>query len=109
MSKTEHGATIVKVGEEVFNLAVTLGAVRMIESHFGGLRGASEALHALSVDGVALVLAAGAGMDKKEAEAIAEKVWQAGVAKIAVQLTSYLGALYNPRGEAPGNVEAGKA
>jgi hypothetical protein len=108
MSKTLHGATTVTVGEESFDLAVTLGAVRKIESHFGGLRGASEALHALSVDGVALVIAAGAGLETKAVEAVAEKVWQAGVAKIAVQLTGYLGALYNPRGEAPGNVEAGK-
>jgi len=31
------------------------------------------------------------------------------VSGIAAQLTGYLGALYNPRGDTPGNVEAGKA
>jgi hypothetical protein len=108
MSKTLHGSTSIKVGEESFELVVTLGAVRKIEAHFGGLRGAAEALRVLSVDGVALVIAAGAGLVAKDAELLAEKVWQAGVSGLAAQLTGYLGALYNPRGEAPEDAKAGK-
>ncbi|MEQ7920248.1 hypothetical protein ABQX22_13720 [Xanthomonas sp. WHRI 1810A] len=108
MSKTLHGSLAIKVGEETFDLSVTLGAVRKIEAHFGGLRGAAEAMRVLSVDGVALVIAAGAGLGAKDAELLPEKVWQAGVSDLAVQLTGYLGALYNPRGATPENVEAGK-
>lgn len=108
MSKTLHGSTSIQVGDETFDLVVTLGAVRKIEAHFGGLRGAAEALRVLSVDGVALVIAAGAGLGQKDAELLPEKVWEAGVSGLAAQLSGYLGALYNPRGEEPGNVEVGK-
>lgn len=109
MSKTLHGATSVQVGEESFDLNITLAAVRKIEAHFGGLRGAAESLRVLSVDGVALIIAAGAGLSADASREMPEKVWLAGVSGIAAQLTSYLGALYNPRGDTPGNVEAGKA
>jgi hypothetical protein len=109
MSKTLRGATDIAVGDESFHLVVTLGAVRKIEARFGGLRGAAEALRILSVDGVAHVIASGADLSQEAAQALPEKVWHAGVAALATQLTGYLGALYNPRGDAPGNVEAGKA
>lgn len=109
MSKTLHGATSVQVGEESFDLTITLAAVRKIEAHFGGLRGAAESLRVLSVDGVALIIAAGAGLEAKQARELPEKVWMAGVSGIATQLTGYLGALYNPRGDAPGNGQAGEA
>lgn len=41
---------------------------------------------------------AGADLEGKSAEAIPEKVWQAGVLGVSVQLNAYLAALYNPRG-----------
>lgn len=108
MSKTLHGATSVQVGEETFDLTITLAAVRKIEAHFGGLRGAAESLRVLSVDGVALIIAAGAGLEAKQARELPEQVWMAGVAGIATQLTGYLGALYNPRGDTSGNGQAGE-
>ncbi|AYO01510.1 hypothetical protein D8767_22270 [Pseudomonas sp. LTGT-11-2Z] len=109
MSKTLHGTVTVKLGDEEFTLLPTLKAVRAIEGRFGGLRGASAALHAVGVDVVAFIIAAGAGLDGKAAEMLPEKVWQEGVAGLTPPVTKYLGALYNPRGSDPGNDQAGTA
>lgn len=109
MNKTLHGTVTVKVGEESFELVPTLKAVRAIEARLGGLRGASQTVTALSVDGVAIIIAAGAGLEGKAAEAIPEKVWQAGVLEVSTQVNAYLVVLYNPRGADKGNAEAGKA
>jgi len=108
MNNTLHGTVIVKLGDEEFTLQPTLKAVRAIESRLGGLRGASQTINAVSVEGCAIILAAGAGLEGKAAEAISEKVWQAGVVEVSVQLNKYLLALYNPRGTvAEGNDQAG--
>jgi len=108
MSKTLHGTIKVTVGDDVYTMVPTLGAVRAIEAHFGGLRGASQTVNALSVDGCARIVAAGAALSEKDAEDLAEKVWQAGVLEVSVQLNAYLVALYNPRGKDSGKSEAGK-
>ncbi|WP_458718326.1 hypothetical protein [Pseudomonas gregormendelii] len=106
MSKTLHGTIEVTVGDDVYTMVPTLGAVRTIEAHFGGLRGASQVVNALSVDGCARIVAAGAGLKGKAADALAEKVWQAGVLEVSVQLNAYLVALYNPRGPDAGKDQA---
>ncbi len=109
MNKTLHGTLTVKLGDEEFVLQPTLKAVRAIESRFGGLRGASQTISALSIDGCAIILAAGAGLEGKAADAMPEKVWQAGVLGVASQLNTYLVALYNPRGGDEGKETAGEA
>ncbi|NQD72918.1 hypothetical protein [Pseudomonas sp. CM27] len=109
MNNTLHGTVTVKLGDEEFTLTPTLKAVRAIESRFGGLRGASQAINSLSVDGCAAILVAGAGLDDKAAKAVPEQVWQHGVLDVSTQLNSYLVALYNPRGKDPGNDQAGTA
>ena len=98
MSKTLYGTFDIKLDDETYNLKPTLAAVRAIESYFGGLRGASQAINALSIDGCAVIIAAGAGLTGKDAEPIAEQVWQAGVIDVSIQLNAYLAALYNPKG-----------
>lgn len=107
MNNTLHGTVTVKLGDEEFTLRPTLEAVRAIEGRFGGLRGASGALHAVGVDAVAFIIAAGASLEGKAAEALPEKVWQEGVAGLTPSVTRYLGALYNPRGGDQGNDQAG--
>jgi hypothetical protein len=109
MNTTLHGTVTVKLGDEEFTLKPTLRAVRAIESRFGGLRGASQTVNALSIDGCAIILVAGAELEGKAAEAIPEKVWQAGVLDVSVQLNTYLKALYNPRGGDEGKDQAGAA
>lgn len=102
MSKTLHGTVDIKLDDETYTLQPTLGAVRAIEAHFGGLRGASQAINALSIDGCAVIIAGGAGLTGKAAEAVAEQVWQTGVLEVSVQLNAYLVALYNPKGPSTG-------
>lgn len=107
MSKSLHGVTRVQLDDEEFELVPSLLAVRNIEARFGGLRAAAQAVHGLSVEGVAYIVACGAGITGKPAEALVEKVWLAGVVDVSVQLGPYLAALYNPRGDNPGNGQAG--
>lgn len=109
MSKTLHGTIEIALGDETYTLLPTLGAVRAIEAHFGGLRGASQAVNALSVDGCAVIISGGAGLTGKDAEPIAEKVWQTGVLEVSMQLNAYLVALYNPKGPNAGKAQPAKA
>lgn len=109
MNNTLHGTVTVTLGDEKITLQPTLKAVRAIESRFGGLRGASQTINALSVEGCAIILAAGAGLEGKDAEALTEKVWQEGVLEVSTQLNAYVVALYNPRGVNKGKDQAGRA
>ena len=109
MSKTLFGTVEIVLGDETYILKPTLGAVRAIEAYFGGLRGASQAVNALSVVGCAVIIAGGAGLAGKDADAVAEQVWQAGVVEASVQLNAYLVALYNPKGESAGKDQPAKA
>ena len=109
MSKTLFGTVEIVLGDETYILKPTLGAVRAIEAYFGGLRGASQAVNALSVVGCAVIIAGGAGLTGKDADAVAEQVWQAGVVDASVQLNAYLVALYNPKEESAGKDQPAKA
>lgn len=109
MSKTLFGTLEITLDGETYTLKPTLAAVRAIEAHFGGLRGASQALNALSIDGCAVIIAGGAGLTGKAVEAVAEQVWQSGVVEVAVQLNAYLTALYNPKGPDAGKNQPAKA
>ena len=109
MSKTLHGTVDIKLDDETYTLQPTLGAVRAIEAHFGGLRGASQAINALSIVGCAVIIAGGAGLTGKAAEAVAEQVWQAGVLEVSVQLNAYLVARYNPKGPNSGKAQPAAA
>lgn len=107
-TKTLHGTTTVTVGDDVFTLTPTLAAVRAIELRYGGLLKAGQACDAMSVDAVAHVIAAGAGLTGKAAEALPEAVFQAGVVRVYNQIRSYLMVLFNPRASeegAEGNAE----
>jgi hypothetical protein len=107
-TQTLHGTTIVTIGEDVFTLVPNLAAVRAIELRYGGLLKAAQACDALSVDAVAQVIAAGAGLTGKAAEALPEAVFQAGVVTAYAQIRPYLMVLLNPRANeegAEGNAE----
>lgn len=98
MSKTLHGTTSISLDGVEYELVPTLAAVRNLEARFGGLRGVGRVLEELSVDGCAAIVAAGANLSGKAAEAIADQVWQEGVLEVSIKLSKYLSALYNPRG-----------
>ena len=109
MSKTLFGTVDITLDGETYTLMPTLAAVRAIEAHFGGLRGAAQAINAVSVEGCAAIMAAGAGLTGKDAEAMIEKVWQEGALEVSVSLNAYLVALYNPRGPGAGKDQPAKA
>lgn len=109
MSRTLHGTIEVQVGDRSLVLQPTLKAVRAIESHFGGLRAASEGLRAVGLGAVTVILAAGAGLEERDAQGFAEEVWQHGAAELIPVATRYLYALYNPRGGDPGKGPAATA
>jgi hypothetical protein len=106
MSKTLFGTITITLDGEDYELVPTLAAVRAIEARFGGLRGASQTINALSVEGCSAIVVAGAGLKGKDADAVPEKVWQAGVLGVSAQLNAYLVALYNPKGPKSGKPTA---
>ncbi len=102
MSKTLHGNIDIEIDGVTYHLRPTLAAVRAIEARFGGLRGAANALLAISVEGAAFIIAAGANLTEKQTVGLPEAVWQEGVVELTPLLNKYLAALYNPRGGEPG-------
>jgi hypothetical protein len=102
MSRTLHGTTEIEVNGTIYALLPTLAAVRAIESRFGGLNATSSALQALSVDACASVILAGADLDEKRRDVVAENVWFEGVFEVSIKLSKYLAALYNPGGKTSG-------
>lgn len=110
MTKTLHGVTQVSLGEQTYDLQITLAAVRAIEARLGGLRGASHAVAGLSIDGMAHIISSGAGLERAAAELLPAAVFEAGAANVSEQLVPYIYALYNPRGGGPeGNSPTGMA
>jgi len=98
MSKTDHGATDVTIGSEVYSLAFTLKAVKNIERRFGGISPALQEVQKLSLGAAVAVIAAGAGLTLKlkEVEALEEEIYQAGIGEVTPPLIQYLLALLNP-------------
>jgi len=102
MSKLNHGTVVVDAGGTTYTLKPTLRAVRAIESKFGGLLPAMTAIGQGSVAVVAVIIAAGAGLDtnkRKELEAVEEAVFAGGIGAVGAQALSFLRALLNPGGK----------
>ena len=102
MSKLNHGTIVVEAGGTTYTLKPTLRAARAIESKFGGLLPAMSSIGQASVAAVAVIIAAGAGIDtnkRKELEAIEEAVFAGGINVVGGQVLSYVKALLNPGGK----------
>lgn len=111
-SKTLKGTFTVTVDGNPYELKPTLGAVRAIEARHSGLLQAARACDAMSVDAIAQVIAAGAGLTGQDAESVPEQVFQEGVVSAYGQVVPYLKYLMNPRAgeaKAEGNGEAAAA
>lgn len=69
----------VSVGGKTYELSPTIGAVRLINGVFGGLKPALDAVQALNFDAVAQIINAGTGgkLKAKEVGAIGEALWTA--------------------------------
>lgn len=108
MSKLNHGTIVVEAGSTTYTLKPTLRAARAIESKFGGLLPAMTAIGQGSVAVVAVIIAAGAGLDtskRKELEAVEEAVFAGGIGIIGGQALSFLKALLNPGGKTDEELE----
>lgn len=96
MSEALHGTVTLVVGARTYTLQPTLEAALRIETHFGGLRGALEAMRILSIAACADVLVAAACLKPEEHTTIAHQVFETGVAKVSAELTEFLVVLMNP-------------
>lgn len=107
MSKTNHGTTFVVVGDDKYELRLTLKAVKGIEARFGGLAPALLEVQKLSLGAVASVIAIGAGLSTKpkDIEALEEQVFDAGLGNVAPEVIPYLLSALNPAGKTDEEVE----
>jgi hypothetical protein len=104
MSKTLHGTVTVTLGDEEITLKPTLKAALAIERQFGGLTNAYRAIGSSSIEQIAFVIQAGAGMGTKReiTESVQEKVFNAGVVNVGPQCVAYISALLNPAAKPEG-------
>jgi hypothetical protein len=102
MSAATRGWVDLELGDETLTLKPTLDAMLRIERHFGGVRNAAVQVQDLSLTTLCQIIAAGAGLDKAEAKALPEKVFEAGIATAAGPVAEFLGALLNPGGDDEG-------
>lgn len=102
MSKTNHGTVVITTDEVTFTLKPTLRAFRDINRHFGGVIAAMQALCHANISTIALIVAAGSGVDtgkRKDLEALEEQIFEAGVNTVSSQVMPFLQALLNPAGK----------
>lgn len=96
MSEALHGTVTLVIGARTYILRPTLEAALLIETRFGGLRGALEAMRLMSIGASADIIVAGAGLQQSQHTEVATGVFQAGVAKVSAELTAFITVLLNP-------------
>lgn len=96
MSEALHGTITLVIGARSYTLKPTLDAALRIETRFGGLRGALEAMRLMSIAACADILVAGADLKPDQHSVIAGEVFHTGVAKVSGQLTEFITVLLNP-------------
>lgn len=96
MSEALHGTVTLVIGARTYTLRPTLEAALLIESRFGGLRGALESMRLMSIAACADVVIAGAGLKADQHAVVAGEVFHTGVAKVSAQLTEFITVLLNP-------------
>lgn len=101
MSRADYGRVELELdGEEVI-LEPTLKAMRAIKMRWpnGGIQAAIGACSQMDADDLAYMIAAGSGIDKKEAGELPEKVFNEGVAEVAPYVVRWLTLLMHPTGK----------
>ena len=96
MSEALHGTITLVIGARSYTLKPTLDAALRIETRFGGLRGALEAMRLMSIAACADILVAGADLKPDQHAVIAGELFHTGVAKVSGQLTDFITVLLNP-------------
>ncbi|EPN6724741.1 hypothetical protein ACT2UN_000821 [Pseudomonas putida] len=96
MSEALHGTVTLLIGARSYTLKPTLDAALRIESRFGGLRGALEAMRLMSIAACADIIVAGADLKPDQHPVIAGEVFHTGVAQVSSKLTEFITVLLNP-------------
>lgn len=99
MSKTNHGTTVVTVGDEEYTLNFTLKAVRAIEGRFGGLVPALQELGKANINAIATIVLIGSGAEfkRKDVEQMEEAIFDCGIGEANQQVIKYISDLLNPQ------------
>lgn len=103
-----NGEVTIEIGEdrkEIYELRPTLKAMKKIQTRFGGLRGAMEALSQLNVEHVAAIIAAGSNSAPRDIPDIEEAVFQCGIAEATEQVVPFVTKLMNPNGDSDEEAE----
>ena len=111
MSKTNHGTVVITTDSTTFTLKPTLRAFRDINRHFGGVISAMQSLSHGNISTLALIVAAGTGVDtgkRKDMEALEEEIFEAGSSSVSNQVMPFLNALLNPAGKTDEEIEKQK-
>jgi len=95
-----HGTIEVTLDGEVFELRPSLMAMKKIQTRFGGLRGALEALGQLNVEHIGYIVGAGCGAKPAQVSDIEQAVYNQGIADATEQVVPFVTALMNPKGAA---------
>ena len=99
MSRVNYGTVEVKVHDVVYTLKPTLKAMDRIQQKWpDGLRGAIGASQQLGARDLAFIIAAGAGINSREAKELPDLVFSYGSVHCAAPIIEYLGLLINPTG-----------
>ncbi|CAI3806635.1 hypothetical protein GLGCALEP_04279 [Pseudomonas sp. MM221] len=96
MSEALHGTVTLVIGARSYTLKPTLDAALRVETRFGGLRPALEAMRMMSIAACADIVVAGADLKPDQHAVVAGEVFHTGVAKVSGQLTEFITVLLNP-------------
>jgi hypothetical protein len=105
MSKIDAGQVEVDCGEETYTLKPTVKALRNINRRYGDFRTAIERVMRADFDAITYIIAEGASLSKKQAEAMQEQAFAAGLFNVSEPVAEYLSTLSNggrPLGDEPG-------
>lgn len=88
-----------KVGGETYLLRPTLGAMRKINREFDSLVDAMLRVKKVDFNAICFIASAGADHTSKQADQLAESIFEGGVMNAIPAVTEYLGVLMNPTGD----------
>jgi len=101
MSRLDYGTVEITLGGKVYTLEPTLNCSRNLKKFgLGPPRMAAEKCAAsLDADDMAIVVCAGANLDRKDIDKIAHAIHGEGVVQVAAPIIDFLAMLLNPTGK----------
>lgn len=90
MSKIDAGQVEVDCGDQTYTLKPTVNAMLNINRRYGDFRTAIERVVRADFDAIAYVVQEGASLSKREAAAMQEHIFAAGIFNVAEPVADYL-------------------